>query len=96
MVFLACPPPKMDHQPLSWALCGCGSDHCYSVTVLIVGCLSDPAVCRVGRCDGGVVVIHYVVEPVIGRTQEIRIQNEIYTASTLEFIGFFSPFIFFT
>lgn len=52
VVFLACPPTKMDHQPLSWALCGCGSDHCYSVTVLIVVWLSDPAAWGVGGSGG--------------------------------------------
>lgn len=77
MVFLACPPPKMDHQPLSWALCGCGSDHCYSVTVLIVVWLSDPAAGAVG---GG--SIQYAVEPEISQklenAQGLGLKNTFY------------------
>lgn len=52
MVLLAGPPTRMDPQPLSRALCSRGSHHCYTVTVLIVVCLSDLATKRQKRGVG--------------------------------------------
>lgn len=52
MVFLAGPPTRMDPQPLGRGLCCRGSHHCYTVTVLIVVCLSDLTTKRQDRTGG--------------------------------------------
>lgn len=52
VVFLARPPRRMEPQPPGRALCSGGSHHCYTLTVLIVVCLSDLATKRQKRAVG--------------------------------------------